>query len=575
MTELTQPLAATPKTETKAALRDSAVASHATTFAELVYAHFDWWRALRDDHVPNATKAAYHEALAPLRGAPRRDRQRLLVLARRERRRADAQEARAAVGDADLRVPSRERLGDAELAGHRARAAPLRRARGAREDGAHRRPAAHLHAARDGLGRASAEPRRRAGRRTRTRAKAEAALEQERDALAEAETYYREAANGQAQIVYFVGMAVVAIALSVGRRDLAARSTGRARVAALVAGALGAVVSVIQRINAGKFTARLRRRPAVRLLPRRAAAADRRRVRDRDLVRVHRRSPAPAGRGRRVAERPPARAARRQLPRRLQRALGAGHARSRGAAGRSEARVVTDESATGISRGDLLRLDYDHTLDQLRTLTDVRFKLLALVPTVSGTAIGLLGRPRSAAELLGVGLLGLCATLGHPVLRAAQHAVVRLRDSAREGGRARAPARVRVRGQGAGGLYSERPDRSIHVLGVELGHDRGLALVYGAALAGWSYLVSWGALRALDVARPRAIGGIIGVVVGLVVVAALVRLTVRDPSRPAPSSASPRAPKSLKRRRGARASGERCPPGSSGPGSRARPSGRA
>ena len=77
-------------------------------------------------------------------------------------------------------------------------------------------------------------------------------------------------------------------------------------------------------------------------------------------------------------------------------------------------------------------------------------------------------------------------------------------------------------GKATGGLYSERPDRSPHILGVELGHDRGLALVYGAALAGWSYLVSWGALRALDVSRPRAVGGILGVCVGLLVVAALV-----------------------------------------------------
>ena len=92
---------------------------------------------------------------------------------------------------------------------------------------------------------------------------------------------------------------------------------------------------------------------------------------------------------------------------------------------------------------------------------------------------------------------------------------------------------------GPGGLFSERPDRSVHVLGIELGHDRGLSLVYGAALAGWGYLVSWGALRALDVARPRAIGGIIGVCVGLVVVAALLRVTVREDER---AAATPRQP---------------------------------
>ena len=197
-------------------------------------------------------------------------------------------------------------------------------------------------------------------------AKAEAALEQEREALAETEKYYREAANGQAQIVYFVGMAVVAIALSVGAAIWLAIDWA-SPVAALVAGALGAVVSVIQRINAGKFQLDYDvGRPyalflgGLRPLIGGAFALAISFAFTGGLLHL----PVAAGES---SQRPPPRAARRQLPRRLQRALGAGHARRRGAAGRSEARVVTDESATGLSRGDLLRLDYDHTLDQLRT----------------------------------------------------------------------------------------------------------------------------------------------------------------------------------------------------------------
>lgn len=61
---------------------------------------------------------------------------------------------------------------------------------------------------------------------------------------------------------------------------------------------------------------------------------------------------------------------------------------------------------------DRLRLDYAQTNDLIRTLIDVRFKLLALVPTIAGAAVGLLGSPGSAAELLAVGLLGLLATIG-------------------------------------------------------------------------------------------------------------------------------------------------------------------
>src|SRR5262249_6465080 len=79
------------------------------------------------------------------------------------------------------------------------------------------------------------------------------ALEQERAALAKAEAYYREAANGQAQMVYFAGIAVSALLLSIGSAVWLSISWA-GPIAALVAGAAGAVVSVIQRINTGKFT---------------------------------------------------------------------------------------------------------------------------------------------------------------------------------------------------------------------------------------------------------------------------------------------------------------------------------
>ena len=61
---------------------------------------------------------------------------------------------------------------------------------------------------------------------------------------------------------------------------------------------------------------------------------------------------------------------------------------------------------------DRLTLDYEQTTQYLRTLIDVRFRLLAFVPTVAGIAVAVIGRPRPAAELLGVGVLGLLATLG-------------------------------------------------------------------------------------------------------------------------------------------------------------------
>jgi hypothetical protein len=81
---------------------------------------------------------------------------------------------------------------------------------------------------------------------------AKAALEHEQDALKRAEKYYEQAANGQAQILYFAGMVTVAVLITIAAL-LFLTFEWRVGVAALVAGAIGAVVSVVQRINAGGF----------------------------------------------------------------------------------------------------------------------------------------------------------------------------------------------------------------------------------------------------------------------------------------------------------------------------------
>jgi hypothetical protein len=84
-------------------------------------------------------------------------------------------------------------------------------------------------------------------------AEIQAALEQERTALSKAESYYRHAANGQAQILYFAGMVTVAVLISLAAILFLSTQEWRVSVAALVAGAIGAVVSVLQRINSGGF----------------------------------------------------------------------------------------------------------------------------------------------------------------------------------------------------------------------------------------------------------------------------------------------------------------------------------
>jgi hypothetical protein len=151
-----------------------------------------------------------------------------------------------------------------------------------------------------------------------------------------------------------------------------------------------------------------------------------------------------------------------------------------------------------------LRLDYEQTTQLLRTLTDIRFKLIAFVPTIAGTAVAFMGAGRSDAELVGVGAIGLAATVG--VL------LYELRNSELyDAVVGRAADLEQKLGLGLFALVGKR-------------RERGFGLVYGAALAGWTYLVVWGVLRALDVGGAREIGGLVGVLVGFAVVAAVERL---------------------------------------------------
>jgi hypothetical protein len=85
-----------------------------------------------------------------------------------------------------------------------------------------------------------------------------AAVAVEQRELAKLRRGYREAANGDAQLVYFLGMAfgIALLALLYLSANSLLRGEGveeRAIIGCLVAGALGAVVSVIARINSGTF----------------------------------------------------------------------------------------------------------------------------------------------------------------------------------------------------------------------------------------------------------------------------------------------------------------------------------
>src|SRR5438034_1862962 len=105
---------------------------------------------------------------------------------------------------------------------------------------------------------------------------------------------------------------------------------------------------------------------------------------------------------------------------------------------------------------DQLRLEYDRVVAVFRDLTDVRFKLLALVPTLSGTAVGLLHAGQSAVTLLAVGLLGLAATVGILVYEL-RNSEVRLGAARRMG---------RLEGELIGGQLVSAPAEGRRLFGV-------------------------------------------------------------------------------------------------------------
>ncbi len=166
---------------------------------------------------------------------------------------------------------------------------------------------------------------------------------------------------------------------------------------------------------------------------------------------------------------------------------------------------------TDLGDNDLLRLDYEQTTQLVRALTEIRFKLLAFVPTVAAAAVAFLSDPGSASALFAVGLVGLVATLGIFIYELGNsqlyHAAI---DRAKVLERRLAIRSVADEAR-VGGVFSERPRRSVRLFGrAAVWHDRGLALVYAGAVGGWTYLVGWGAFALIGLPGARNVGALLG-----------------------------------------------------------------
>ena len=250
MTELIQPMSdVSPVRQVQAQPRGNG--AHPPTFAELVYAHHDWWRARQAGTLDPGATATYDSVLAAFQAVHGQivrafwcsHIESAIALTEKKRLGGLLAPAYGFHRESDWATKNAPEVAS-EL--HRCDTLAVRAK--AVLTGVRQRiclelavsSAAHLLSLVDARAGAGDE------------AKAAAALKREHAAISKVESYYHEAANGQAQLVYFGGIATVFLALA-GIATAWLTHSWAAPVAALVAGAAGAVVSVIQRINSGKF----------------------------------------------------------------------------------------------------------------------------------------------------------------------------------------------------------------------------------------------------------------------------------------------------------------------------------
>jgi hypothetical protein len=252
VTELTQPLAATAARAPTTTAPAPAAAAHSVTFSELVFAHLEWWRHRQDASLAATSSTAFDEALNTFQ-----QRHGEIIcsywcshiesaVALTERRRLHGwlypvysfhRESDWATHDSPDVAAELHRCDELAV---RAKTVLT---------GVRQRICMQLVMASASHLLSLVDARARHADREETAA----ALERERGAITKAESYYHEAANGQAQMIYFGGMAGVTVALAILAAIWLAYDWA-SPLAALIAGAIGAVVSVIQRINSGKFS---------------------------------------------------------------------------------------------------------------------------------------------------------------------------------------------------------------------------------------------------------------------------------------------------------------------------------
>lgn len=207
--------------------------------------------------------------------------------------------------------------------------------------------------------------------------------------------------------------------------------------------------------------------------------------------------------------------------------------------------MPADTQENNVKKHLKLDLEYEQINENFRFLADVRFKLLALVPALGGAAVFILAQvglqageapPGSSnSELLVVvvvGLFGFLATLGITIYdqrnselyNALIHRAMHLE---KQFGVPSTPGALKI--DNHGGQFRERPGKNRRLI-FKVGHDLGLALIYGPLLGAWVFPISYavGRLVLIDHRDMQLVSGALAAVAAVVFAGWLVALDEQD-----------------------------------------------
>lgn len=165
---------------------------------------------------------------------------------------------------------------------------------------------------------------------------------------------------------------------------------------------------------------------------------------------------------------------------------------------------------------ELQKLDYEKTLEHIGTLTEIRFKLLALVPLATGAALGLTSPVKDPFAGLVLGLMGFFVTLGiifYDQRNSQMYAKQMHRARALE---VNLQIPSLIENGISGGVVGGRPQDTLMLFGkYKIWHDRGLAFIYSSSLAVWTFLASVSLSKIITV--NELLGGLLSLIIGCAV----------------------------------------------------------